>query len=75
MNQSKDIAASSSIRWCHDIGGEHATNKPLIKTIEVIALSSYEEKDEQFKEQVKMIEVSRKSEHATQANGEGGSLA
>ncbi|KAJ0947250.1 hypothetical protein HanRHA438_Chr01g0013101 [Helianthus annuus] len=44
------------LRWCHDIGGEHATNKPMIKT-------------------VKMIEVSRKSGHATQANGEGGSLA
>ncbi|KAM0035433.1 hypothetical protein Hdeb2414_s0015g00446351 [Helianthus debilis subsp. tardiflorus] len=41
----------------------------------VVALSSYEEKEEQFKEQVKMIEMSRKSGHAAQANGEGGSLA
>ncbi|RVW78201.1 Protein ROOT HAIR defective 3-like 1 [Vitis vinifera] len=77
--------------WCHDIGREHAANKPLLKTVfqtpleylepvlrediqkiwdtvskpqqlkdtplseffymEVIALSSYEEKEEQFKEQ------------------------
>lgn len=23
----------SLIRWCHDIGREHAANKPLLKTV------------------------------------------
>ncbi|KAM3254211.1 hypothetical protein ACQJBY_048000 [Aegilops geniculata] len=44
--------------WCHDIGREQAANKPLLKTVfqvEVTALPSFEEKEEQFREQVQQL--------------------
>ncbi|EMS50704.1 Protein ROOT HAIR DEFECTIVE 3-like protein 1 [Triticum urartu] len=44
--------------WCHDIGREQAANKPLLKTVfqvQVTALPSFEEKEEQFREQVQQL--------------------
>ncbi|CAN8323485.1 unnamed protein product [Cochlearia groenlandica] len=60
-------------RWCHDIGREQASNRPLLKTVfqvEIVALSSYEEKQERFMEEV--IELRRRVFHSVLPRGLGG---
>ncbi|KAF5796135.1 hypothetical protein HanXRQr2_Chr08g0347861 [Helianthus annuus] len=75
LTNTKKDTVSSSIRWCHDIGREHAANNPRLSKNRFPGHDEIGQNNVTLvirdKTRVKMMEVSRKSGHATQANGEG----